>query len=91
MKISNKENVNEIILSHKGKNIKFKWFIKPFPYEPRLDLAESKSTEIVFDDLMEVEALINMLERFKQESQEYIGAWKRRKFNGYLQYKTKKD
>ena len=77
LKICDKENVDEILLSHKGKNVKFECFIKPFPYSDRLDLAEKKPVEIVFDDLMEVEALIDMLKRFKQEIQEYIGVWKR--------------
>ena len=65
MKINDKEN------------IKFNCFIKPFPYVERLDLKEKDPVEIVFDDLTEVDALIDMLERFKQESQEYIGVWKR--------------
>lgn len=77
MKINDKENINEIILRHKGKDIKFNCFIKPFPYVERLDLKEKDLVEIVFDDLTEVDALIDMLERFKQESQEYIGVWKR--------------
>ena len=77
MKICDKENVNEILLNHKGRNVKFECFIKPFPYAERLDLVERKPVEIVFDDLMEVEALIDMLKRFKQEIQEYIGVWKR--------------
>ena len=77
MKICGKENVNEILLNHKGRNVKFECIIKPFPYSERLDLVEIKPVEIVFDDLMEVEALIDMLTRFKKEIQEYIGAWKR--------------
>ena len=77
MKICGKENVNEILLNHKGRNVKFECIIKPFPYAERLDLVEIKPVEIVFDDLMEVEALIDMLTRFKKEIQEYIGAWKR--------------
>jgi hypothetical protein len=77
LKINDKENINKIILRHKGKNIKFNCFIKPFPYVERLDLKEKDSVEIVFDDLTEVDALIDMLKRFKQESQEYIGVWKR--------------
>lgn len=77
MKINDKENINEIILRHKGKDIKFNCFIKPFPYVERLDLKEKDSVEIVFDDLTEVDVLIDMLKRFKQESQEYIGVWKR--------------
>lgn len=77
MKINGKENINEITLRHKGRDIKFECFIKPFPYAERLDLKEKDPVEIVFDDLTEVDALIDMLKRFKQESQEYIGVWKR--------------
>ena len=77
MKINNKENINKIILRHKSKDVKFECFIKPFPYEKRLDLEKRNSAEIVFDDLIEVDALIDMLKRFKQESQEYIGVWVR--------------
>ena len=77
MKICNKENVNEILLNHKGRNVKFECFIKPFPYAERLDLVEIKPVEIIFDDLMEIEALIEMLTRCKKETQEYICVWKR--------------
>lgn len=77
MKINNKENINRIILRYKGKDIKFNCFIKPFPYAERLDLEKRNSAEIVFDDLIEVDALIDMLKRFKRESQEYIGVWVR--------------
>lgn len=73
MKINDKENINEITLRHKGKNIKFECFVKPFPYAERLDLEKRNSAEIVFNDLIEVDALIDMLKRFKKESQEYIG------------------
>lgn len=77
MRIGDKENVNEITLRHKGRDIKFECFIKPFPYAERLDLEKRNRAEIVFDDLIEVDALIDMLKRFKQESQEYIGVWVR--------------
>ncbi len=77
MKINDKENINEITLRHKGKDIKFECFVKPFPYAERLDLEKKNSAEIVFNDLIEVDALIDMLKRFKKESQEYIGVWER--------------
>lgn len=77
MKINDRENINEIILRHKGKDVKFECFIKPFPYAERLDLKEKVPVEIVFDDLIEADALIDMLKRFKQELQEYIGVWER--------------
>ena len=54
MKIGDKENVNAITLRHKGRDIKFECFIKPFPYAERLDLKEKAPVEIVFDDLTEV-------------------------------------
>lgn len=77
MKINDKENINEITLRHKGKDIKFECFVKPFPYAERLDLEKKNSAEIVFNDLIEVDALIDMLKRFKKESQEYIGVGER--------------
>lgn len=65
------------VLKLSERDIKFECFIKPFPYAERLDLKEKDPVEIVFDDLTEVDALIDMLKRFKQESQKYIGVWKR--------------
>ena len=72
----NTDNVNEITLIHKGRNVKFNCFIKPFPYEPRLDLEEPKRVEIVFNDLKEVDNMIEMFTRFRKECGEYIGEWK---------------
>ena len=77
MKIENKKNITEILLTHKGKNVKYDCFIKPLPCLDNLDLVYHESINIIFDDLMEVEALIDLLERFKQEVQEYTGVWKR--------------
>lgn len=77
MKIGDKENINKITLRHKGKDVKFKCFIKPFPYTERLDLEKRNGAEIIFDDLTEVDILIDILKRFKQQSQEYIGIWER--------------
>lgn len=79
MKIGNKENINEIILTHKGTKIKFGCSTKPFIQGKRLDATEIDPVEIVFDDLTEVESLINTLERFKQVTQEYIGFWELKK------------
>ena len=70
------DNVNEITLIHKGRNVKFNCLIKPFPYEPRLDLEEPKRVEIVFNDLKEVDNMIEMFTRFRKECVEYIGEWK---------------
>jgi hypothetical protein len=74
---SSEDNINEINLVHKGRDIKFNCFINPFPYAPRLDLEEIKRAEIVFDDLMEVDSMIEMLTRFRKECGEYIGEWRR--------------
>ena len=73
--IGDKNNINEITFVHKGRDLKFNCFIKPFPYEPRLDLEETRRTEIVFDDLLEVDNMIEMLTRFREECCEYIGYW----------------
>ena len=73
--IGDKDNVNEITLVHNGRDLKFNCFIKPFPYESRLDLEETKRAKIVFDDLMEVDSMIEMLTRFRKECGEYIGEW----------------
>ena len=39
-------------------------------------LKEDNIVEITFDDLMEVESLINILERFKEETERNIGIWR---------------
>lgn len=74
--VGNKDDVNEILLTHKGRNLKFQCFVKPFPYQIGLDLEERKIAEITFDDLQEVDSLIDMLERFKRETKEYMGVWR---------------
>ena len=76
MKINRIGDVSEIVLSHKGKNVKFACSVKPFPYAPRADLQKPNRMEIVFDDTLEISTLIAMLERFKQELADYIGYWK---------------
>ncbi|MDO4301801.1 MAG: hypothetical protein Q4D26_10470 [Clostridia bacterium] len=74
--IGNSDNINEITFIHNGRNVKFLCFIKPLPYESRLDLEKLKRAEIVFNDLMEVDSVIEMLKRFRKECGEYIGEWK---------------
>lgn len=64
MKINGKENVREIVISHKGKNVKFACFINQSPYAPRLDLQETHKTEIIFDDTTEILSLIEIMEKF---------------------------
>ena len=79
MRIAGREdNVNIILLRHKGIDLKLQCFTKPFPYAVGSDLEENKKVEIVFDDLREVDSLIDMLEKFRRKAQEYIGVWNRR-------------
>lgn len=74
MKIDDKENINEILLKHTGRNIDFKCYIEPY-FGKDLDLIEKKTVVIAFDDLTEVQALIDILKKFKEETQTYIGIW----------------
>ena len=74
--VGNKDDINVITLIHKGKNFKFRCYPKPLPYMNRVDLEEDRESEIIFDDLREVDSLIDVLERFKKESFEYIGEWR---------------
>lgn len=78
MEIGNK-NVNEIVLQHKGVDMKFGCQIKPMPYVPRLDLEPITSETILFNDLQEIDSLIEMLEKFKHYCIEYIGIWNRKR------------
>ena len=76
--VGNVEDINVITLIHKGKNAKFQCIPQPMPYMPRIDLMEDKKAEIIFDDLREVDELITMLERFREECSGYLGSWHRR-------------
>lgn len=71
----NVEDINIINLIHKGKDIKFKCFSRPMPYMPRVDLEPPKEATIAFDDLKEVDEMIEMLKRFKIECAGYMGNW----------------
>ncbi len=73
--VGNKEDINMITLIHKGKEVKFQCIPRQTPYMPRIDLERDKEAEIVFDDLLEVNELISMLERFRDECRGYIGHW----------------
>lgn len=78
MRINNKENIKEILLVHKGTQGKFYCQLKPslFPYTEFFSLEKKESVEIVFEDIQEIDALIDMLNRFKKNMQEAIGTWK---------------
>ena len=74
--IGNMRNVKVIIFTHKGKGIKFQ-HVPAMPYMPQIDLEKNERVEIRFDDLTEVDELISMLERFREECSGYIGSWHR--------------
>lgn len=73
--VGNKEDVNVITLIHKSKIFKLRCYPKLLPYMDR-NLEEDRGAEIFFDDLREVDSLIDILERFKKEICEYMGEWR---------------
>jgi len=75
--IGNAKDINMITLIHKGKDVKFQCYPRSMPYMPRIDLREDTKAEIIFDDLLEINELISMLERFREECSGYIGNWQR--------------
>lgn len=75
--VGNKENVNQIKLTHKGLNIGFNCFMKPLPYTAdNIDISKPERIEITFKDSYEIDNLIHILEKFKKECSEYIGEWR---------------
>lgn len=72
--IGNMRNVKEITLIHKGKGIKFQ-HVSAMLCMPKIDLEKDERVEIIFDDLIEVDELISILERFREECSGYIGSW----------------
>ena len=68
MRIGNVNDVNILTLKHKGKGLKYRCYMNQYHQE-------DKEGVIEFSDLVEVDALILMLDRFRRESLEYIGKW----------------
>ena len=64
--VGNKEDVNQIRLTHKGLNVRFNCFMKPLPYDYNIDISKPETIEIIFKDSYEIEALIDVLEKFKK-------------------------
>lgn len=86
MKIMCTENasINRLELNHNGTNLKYMCFTRPSKmYETDVLNADRRAT-ITFDDLSEVDAMIEMLTRFKEMCQESMGIWRRD--NPYLAY-----
>ena len=58
----------------------FRCIIPPNPDEQFLDpFEEPNETKIIFNDTREIDNLIQMLERFRNECCNHIGVWERRK------------
>lgn len=76
--VGNKENVNQIRLTHKGLNVRFNCFMKPLPCttDNNIDISKPEIIEITFKDSYEIDNLIHILEKFKKECSEYIGEWR---------------
>lgn len=78
MKINGIEDVNEIVLSHKGKNMSFGRFTEPSPYGTRVGLQTPNRAYIAFDDTAEILQLVEALERFRNELMAHIGYWEKK-------------
>jgi hypothetical protein len=50
--------------------------MKPLPYDYNIDISKPKTIEIIFKDSYEIEALIDVLEKFKKECFGLIGEWR---------------
>lgn len=76
--VGNKENVNQIRLTHKGLNVRFNCFMKPLPYttDNNIDISKPEIIEITFKDSYEIDNLIHILKKCKKECSEYIGEWR---------------
>ena len=76
MKIANKDNVRSFKFTHKS-------FDKEFRCVKHVEFSEMEEfimpcerVDIVFNDIYEVEFLISMLERFKNDLKAQMGDWK---------------
>lgn len=76
MKIANSENVTSLKFTHKGFDRHFRC-VKPFEFCKMEEVVfPGESIWIVFNDIYEVEFLISMLERFKNNLKDQMGDWK---------------
>lgn len=76
MKITgNSKHINELCLTLKSMDTRLKLFVEPFPYADRLDLGRPNSADIIFEDSMEIDQLINALQKFKEQNERHIGHW----------------
>lgn len=74
MKIKGNGNRAKVIrITHKGANFNSRIFVSCSPFEDSLDVEKPEEVEIVFDDLYEVENMIDVLLEYKQSCRECIG------------------
>ena len=74
--IGDNETVNRVSLSHKSKNLRFVCAPPPRWSTPDSDfLVSTTEGKIIFDDLYEVDALISMLQQFKNECSQHFDNW----------------
>ena len=77
MKINAYGNVSTIRFTHKGNQMNLEC-IQPCKFGDWVDVREPGSIAFFeFTDTVEIEYLIRMLQRFKQESENAMGRWQR--------------
>lgn len=69
----NGNHVKVIRITHKGTNFNSITFVSYSPFADSLDVEKPEEVEIVFDDLYEVESMIDALLEYKQSCRERIG------------------
>ena len=71
------KNINSITMVHKSNELKFRCLVEPLPFDSNsiqeLDLP--KDMTIVFNDIYEIDSLIDMLQRMKKECISRFGHW----------------
>lgn len=78
MKIENKENVQVLRLRHNGVDFTYMQHLKTVPNYDLISIKPAYVGCIEFDDLREVDSLIDILQNFKEEIERgAIGEWKR--------------
>lgn len=84
MKIKGNGNHAKVIrITHKGTKLGSKIFVSCSPFTDNLDTEKPEEVEIVFDDLCEVENMIDILLKYKQSCRECIGGWKNEQRNPF--------
>ena len=74
MNINNGKDIDSLLFTHKGTNVKFKCTKRVENHYFDTFYEEAK-VGIAFDDMKEVDYLIEMLERFKEAVSQNVGTW----------------